>query len=211
MKHSANNLPLVVRDLGTTSYAQVFADMQEFTANRDESTADELWFTEHEAVFTQGQAGKPEHLLLPGDIPVVQTDRGGQVTFHGPGQLVGYLLFDLKRLGIGPRVLVRGIESSICSVLADYGIDAANRDDAPGVYVGGNKIASLGLRIRRGCSYHGLSLNVAMDLEPFQRINPCGLVGMEVTDMVALANGVTIERVRDQLEIALRDTFQLNN
>jgi len=211
VKHSANNLPLVVRDLGTTSYAQVFADMQEFTANRDESTADELWFTEHEAVFTQGQAGKPEHLLLPGDIPVVQTDRGGQVTFHGPGQLVGYLLFDLKRLGIGPRVLVRGIESSICSVLADYGIDAANRDDAPGVYVGGNKIASLGLRIRRGCSYHGLSLNVAMDLEPFQRINPCGLVGMEVTDMVALANGVTIERVRDQLEIALRDTFQLNN
>ena len=146
-------------------------------------------------------------MLLPGDIPVVQTDRGGQVTYHGPGQIVGYLLFDLKRMGIGPRALVKGIESSVCAVLADYGISAANRDDAPGVYVDGNKIASLGLRIRRGCSYHGLSLNVNMDLEPFQRINPCGLVGMEVTEMAAQVGTVSIERVRDQLEVALRDTF----
>jgi len=200
---------MVVRDLGTTSYAHVFADMQEFTSRRDAETADELWFTEHLPVFTQGQAGKPEHLLLPGDIPVVQTDRGGQVTYHGPGQIVGYLLFDLKRMGIGPRVLVRGIESSICAVLSDYGISAGNREDAPGVYVEGQKIASLGLRIRRGCSYHGLSLNVSMDLEPFQRINPCGLIGMEVTEMVALADNVTIERVRDQLELSLRDTFSI--
>ena len=190
-----------------TSYAEVFADMQAFTGQRTAETPDEIWFTEHEPVFTQGQAGKPEHLLLPGDIPVVQTDRGGQVTYHGPGQIVGYLLFDLKRMGIGPRALVKGIESSICAVLADYGISAANRDDAPGVYVDGNKIASLGLRIRRGCSYHGLSLNVNMDLEPFQRINPCGLVGMEVTEMAAQVGTVSIERVRDQLEVALRDTF----
>ncbi len=200
---------LVVRDLGDTNYAEVFAEMQAFTAKRCATTPDELWFTEHSPVFTQGQAGKPEHLLLPGDIPVVQTDRGGQITYHGPGQIVGYLLFDLKRMGIGPRVLVRGIESSICAVLADYGIEAGNREDAPGVYVEGQKIASLGLRIRRGCSYHGLSLNVSMDLEPFQRINPCGLIGMEVTEMVALAESVTIERVRDQLELALRETFSV--
>ena len=198
---------MIVRDLGLTRYADVFPRMQAFTAERDTATADELWFTEHEPVFTQGQAGKPEHLLLPGDIPVVQTDRGGQVTYHGPGQIVGYLLFDLKRLGIGPRALVRGIEASICQVLAGYNIEAANRDDAPGVYVAGRKIASLGLRIRRGCSYHGLSLNVNMDLEPFQRINPCGLIGMEVTEMVALANNVAIDNVRDELEVALRDTF----
>lgn len=199
--------PLLVRDLGVTDYADVFVQMQTFTADRTSTTADEIWFTEHRPVFTQGQAGKPEHLLLPGDIPVVQTDRGGQVTYHGPGQIVGYLLFDLKRLGIGPRVLVRGIESAICGVLARYDIQAANRDDAPGVYVAGNKIASLGLRIRRGCSYHGLSLNVSMDLEPFQRINPCGLIGMEVTEMCALASGVAIEKVRDELEVALRETF----
>ncbi len=198
---------LIVRDLGLTEYADIFERMQSFTAQRDTQTPDELWFTEHEPVFTQGQAGKPEHLLLPGDIPVVQTDRGGQVTYHGPGQIVGYLLFDLKRLGIGPRALVRGIEASIVAVLASYNIAAANRDDAPGVYVGGNKIASLGLRIRRGCSYHGLSLNVSMDLEPFQRINPCGLIGMEVTEMTALARNVSIDKVRDELEVALRETF----
>jgi len=201
---------LLVRDLGDTNYAEVFAEMQNFTAKRAATTPDELWFTEHFPVFTQGQAGKPEHLLLPGDIPVVQTDRGGQITYHGPGQIVGYLLFDLKRMGIGPRVLVRGIESSICAVLANYGINGINREDAPGVYVEGQKIASLGLRIRRGCSYHGLSLNVSMDLEPFQRINPCGLVGMEVTEMVALAESVTIEMVRDQLELALRETFSID-
>ena len=123
---------LIVRDLGFTEYADTFARMQAFTAERDAQTADELWFTEHNPVFTQGQAGKPEHLLLPGDIPVVQTDRGGQVTYHGPGQIVGYLLLDLKRLGIGPRALVRGIEAAICQVLAGYQIEAANRDDAPG-------------------------------------------------------------------------------
>ena len=205
-----NSSGVFVRELGITGYAEVFAEMQRFTEHRNAETPDEIWFTEHHPVFTQGQAGKPEHLLLPGDIPVVQTDRGGQVTYHGPGQIVGYLLFDLKRMGIGPRALVRGIEASICSVLLEYGIEAANREDAPGVYVAGNKIASLGLRIRRGCSYHGLSLNVSMDLEPFQRINPCGLVGMEVTEMAALTNSVAIEQVKDQLELALFETFQLN-
>jgi len=206
---SVSALRLIVRDLGLTEYADIFERMQVFTAQRDVHTPDELWFTEHQPVFTQGQAGKSEHLLLPGDIPVVQTDRGGQVTYHGPGQIVGYLLFDLKRLGIGPRALVRGIEASIIEVLAAYNITAANREDAPGVYVGGSKIASLGLRIRRGCSYHGLSLNVSMDLEPFQRINPCGLVGMDVTEMSAVANNVAIDKVRDELEVALRDTFAL--
>ena len=196
-----------VRDLGLTDYAQVFAAMQEFTAQRDVSTADEIWFTQHNPVFTQGQAGREEHLLAPGDIPVVQTDRGGQVTYHGPGQLVGYLLFDLKARGLGPRTLVRGIEHSICRLLADYGIDAANRDDAPGVYVGGAKIASLGLRIRRGCSYHGLSLNVDMSLAPFVRINPCGLIGIEVTQIVDLAGSVVMSDVQRQLEVYLQEQF----
>ena len=191
---------IVVRDLGVTDYADVFALMQTFTAERTPQTPDELWFTQHNPVFTQGQAGRAEHLLAPGDIPVVQTDRGGQVTYHGPGQLVGYLMFDLKARGLGPRSLVRGIEASICALLADYGIAAANRDDAPGVYVGGAKIASLGLRIRRGCSYHGLSLNVDMSLAPFALINPCGLIGIEVTQMVDLADSVDMKIVQQQLQ-----------
>ena len=198
---------IVVRDLGVTDYAEVFAAMQNFTAERTPETADELWFTQHHPVFTQGQAGRAEHLLAPGDIPVVQTDRGGQVTYHGPGQLVGYLLFDLKARGLGPRSLVRGIEASICALLADYGIAAANRDDAPGVYVGGAKIASLGLRIRRGCSYHGLSLNVDMSLTPFALINPCGLIGIEVTQMVDLAASVDMQKVQQQLQERLFQQF----
>lgn len=198
---------ILVRDLGVSDYVEVFAAMQAFTAQRDKSTPDEIWFTQHHPVFTQGQAGRAEHLLAPGDIPVVQTDRGGQVTYHGPGQLVGYLLFNLKARGLGPRTLVRGIEHSICRLLADYGIDAANRDDAPGVYVAGAKIASLGLRIRRGCSYHGLSLNVDMSLAPFARINPCGLIGIEVTQMVDLAGPVLIQDVQQQLQTYLQEQF----
>ena len=157
--------------------------MSEFTNQRTPDTVDQLWLVEHPPVFTQGQAGKEEHLLFPGDIPVVQTDRGGQVTYHGPGQLVAYPLLDLRRLNIGVRELVTRIEQTIVSTLAHYGIDSAAKPDAPGVYVNGDKIASLGLRVRRGCSFHGLALNVDMDLTPFQRINPCGYQGLAMTQI----------------------------
>ena len=173
--------------------------MKAFTASRTETTPDEIWLTEHEPVFTQGQAGKAEHLLAPGSIPVVQTDRGGQVTYHGPGQIVGYLMFDLKRLGVSVRGLVTGIEEAVVSLLVDYGIVAAPRADAPGVYVGGAKIAALGLRVRRGCSYHGLALNVCMDLEPFSRINPCGLLDMQVTQVCDLGGPEDLGAVRSLL------------
>lgn len=190
--------PVVVRDLGLTSYEPIFHKMQAFTEERGAETLDEIWFTEHESVFTQGQAGKEEHLLAPGDIPVVQTDRGGQVTYHGPGQITGYLLFDLRRLKIGVRDLVTGIEEAMVATVAEYEIVGAPRPDAPGVYVDSDKIGSLGLRVRRGCSYHGLSLNVDMDLEPFSRINPCGLFGVEVTQ-IANFTAVSIDAVKSVL------------
>ena len=175
---------LYARYLGLADYERVWRAMAGYTDIRDAQSPDELWFLEHPAVFTQGQAGKAEHLLAPGDIPVVQVDRGGQVTYHGPGQLVCYLLIDLKRHKIGVRDLVTAIERAIVNVLAGRGISASPRADAPGVYVeSGAKIAQLGLRVRRGCSFHGLSLNIAMDMEPFHRINPCGFAGMEVTSM----------------------------
>ena len=173
--------------------------MRAFTDSRGESTADELWLTEHAAVFTQGQAGREEYLLSPGDIPVVQSDRGGQVTYHGPGQIVGYLMFDLRRLGLSVRALVRNIEASIVALLAEYGITAAGRPDAPGVYVGRDKIAALGLRVRRGYSYHGLSLNVDMDLTPYARIVPCGLMGTGVTSMATLTGGCRVAEVTPRL------------
>ena len=157
--------------------------MQEFTATRSPVTADELWLVEHSSVYTQGMNGKPEHLLDRGDIPLVQTDRGGQVTYHGPGQIVVYVLIDLRRRGMGVRQLVDLLETAIGDLLTGYGIATHLRRDAPGVYVQGKKIAALGLRVRHGCSYHGLSLNVAMDLAPFQRINPCGYAGLEVTQV----------------------------
>jgi len=174
---------VLVRELGLQEYTRVYDDMLAFTAARDEQTPDELWFLQHERVFTQGQAGKAEHVLMPGDIPVVQSDRGGQVTYHGPGQLVVYLMVDIKRLGWGPRALVSAIERAIVATLSEWQIDSAPREDAPGVYVGGRKIASLGLRIKNGRSFHGLALNIDMDLEPFQRINPCGYAGMQMTQM----------------------------
>lgn len=177
------NTGFKVRELGRVDYIPVFDAMKAFTDTRAADTRDELWLLEHEPVFTLGQAGKPEHLLNPGDIPVVRTDRGGQVTYHGPGQIVGYLMLDLRRLGINVRQLVSGIENAIIDLLATYGIEAVARREAPGVYVDGRKIAALGLRIRRGRSYHGLSLNVDMDLEPFTMINPCGYAGLEVTQM----------------------------
>ena len=199
-----------VRELGLTDYPGVFAAMQSFTEARGAATRDEVWLTEHRPVFTQGQAGRIEHLLAPGAIPVVQTDRGGQVTYHGPGQLVGYLMFDIRRLGISVRGLVSGIEAAVVQLLAGYGIDSAPRPDAPGVYAGGAKIASLGLRVRRGCSYHGLSLNVDMDLEPFGRINPCGLAGMQVTQIRDLAGQVPMAEVRVRLLDALADVYGIS-
>jgi lipoyl(octanoyl) transferase len=186
-------------DLGRTRYQPVFQAMQSFTSQRSTETPDELWFTEHEPVFTQGQAGRAEHLLAPGDIAVVQSDRGGQVTYHGPGQLVGYLMVDVRRARLTPRALVTAIETAIVGLLADYGIKAANRADAPGVYVDGAKVASLGLRIKRGCSYHGLALNVQMDLEPFGRINPCGLRNLVVTQLADLGGPSCVEAVKAPL------------
>ncbi len=170
--------------------------MRELTDTRDEATADQLWLVEHEPVFTQGQAGKPEHLLMPGDIPVVQTDRGGQVTYHGPGQVVLYPLIDVKRCRLGVRDLVSALENAVIAVLAEQGIEARARPDAPGVYVGEAKIASLGLRIRRGASYHGVALNVDADLSPFARINPCGYAGMAMTRLVDLVTQpLSVEQV----------------
>jgi lipoyl(octanoyl) transferase len=184
---------LTIRQLGRQQYLPVFEAMQLFTENRNASTGDELWLVEHDGVFTQGQAGKAEHVLMPGDIPVVQVDRGGQVTYHGPGQIVGYPMLDIRRKGLGVRDLVSAIESAIVDTLADYGIESYPKPDAPGVYVPRQskpeaKIASLGIRIRRGSSYHGLSLNVNMDLSPFLRINPCGYQGLEMTDMAAFVD-----------------------
>lgn len=199
--------PVRVRHLGRTGYEAVFQAMKSFTETRGPATPDELWLTEHDPVFTQGQAGKAEHLLAPGDIPVVQSDRGGQVTYHGPGQIVGYLMFDIRRLGLTVRGLVTGIESAVVAALAHYGIDAAPRADAPGVYVEGAKIASLGLRVRRGCSYHGLALNVDMDLEPFSRINPCGLLGMPVTQVADRAAVGSMDEVREVLLACLAETY----
>ena len=178
-----------VRELGLVPYEPTWQAMQRFTHSRGPQTQDEIWLLQHPPVFTQGQAGKAEHLLVPGDIPVVQVDRGGQVTYHGPGQLVAYLLLDVRRLGIGVRDLVSRIELSLIDLLAGYGVTAAAKPDAPGVYVDGAKIASLGLRIRNGRSFHGLALNVDMDLEPFRRINPCGYAGLPMTQLRDLTNG----------------------
>lgn len=186
MRRDALPPGLRLRRPGLADYAATLADMRRFTEQRDAATPDELWLLEHPRVFTQGVAGRAEHVRLPGDIPVVQVDRGGQVTYHGPGQWVLYLLLDLKRRGLGVRALVDAMEQSVIATLAAFAIDAAADPQAPGVYVDGAKIAALGLRVRRGCSYHGLSLNVAMDLEPFSRINPCGYEGLAVTSMQAL-------------------------
>lgn len=176
---------MIIRRLGRVDYAATFAAMQEFTAQRGDDTPDELWLCEHPPVFTQGLSGKPEHLLRDIGIPVVQIDRGGQITYHGPGQVVAYLLLDLKRRDLKVRELVRRIEQAVIELLTGYGIAAERLAGAPGVYVGGAKIAALGLRIKHGCSYHGVSLNVAMDLAPYAAINPCGYAGMAVTQLSA--------------------------
>jgi lipoyl(octanoyl) transferase len=190
---------LVIREFGLQPYEPVWHAMQEFTNMRDESTPDEIWFTEHEKVFTLGLNTAPEHLLETGDIPVVQIDRGGQVTYHGPGQLMIYPLIDLRRAGLGVRDLVTALEKSVVDLAAEYDIDAASRRDAPGVYVEGVKLASIGLRIRRGSSFHGMALNVDTDLEPFSRINPCGFKGLEVTSLARLGAESNLNAVRDRL------------
>ena len=185
--------------------------MKKFTDERSAETNDELWLVEHPPVFTLGQAGKPEHILNPGDIPIVQSDRGGQVTYHGPGQLVGYLLIDLKRRRLGVRDLVSGIENTLIDFLEQQGITSQARKDAPGVYVGAAKIAALGLRVRKGRSYHGFSLNVDMDLEPFTRINPCGYEGLEVTQLRAQGVKMNVQSASAQLVDHLKRGFGYNS
>ena len=197
---------LIVRRLGVVEYLPTLEAMRSFTAERDEGTADEIWLLQHPPVFTQGQAGKAEHLLAPGDIPVVQVERGGQVTYHGPGQLVAYLMLNLRRQKLGVRDLVTAMELALVDVMASYGIEAAPKADAPGVYVNGEKIASLGLRVRRGCSFHGLALNVDMDMTPFLRINPCGYAGLKMVQLKDLLDSpVQFDEVAERLERALRE------
>ncbi|ADN75022.1 lipoate-protein ligase B [Ferrimonas balearica DSM 9799] len=190
---------LIIRHLGSQPYETVWHAMQNFTDTRDDQQPDELWLVEHPPVFTQGQAGKAEHLLATGDIPVVQVDRGGQVTYHGPGQLVAYPLLNLRRRKLGVRDLVTQIEQSLVDLLARYQVEAAAKCDAPGVYVNERKVASLGLRIRKGCSFHGLALNVDMDLSPFLRINPCGYAGLEMVQTADIGGPRTVEEAARHL------------
>ena len=190
---------LIIRQLANMDYTKVWHAMQEFTDNRGDDTADELWLVEHPPVFTQGQAGKEEHLLMPGDIPVVKVDRGGQVTYHGPGQQVIYFMINLRRRKMGVRQLVTLIENSIVAALSDYNIEAYAKPDAPGVYVDEKKVASLGLRVRKGCSFHGLAINVDMDLAPFLRINPCGYAGLEMVQTIDLDGPSTVTEAGEVL------------
>jgi lipoyl(octanoyl) transferase len=200
--NTAANTPatsITVRELGLQDYEPVWRAMQRFTDTRTEFTADEIWFAQHLPVFTLGLNSAPEHLLAPGDIPVVQIDRGGQVTYHGPGQLMIYPLVDIRRAGLGVRDLVTALEQSVVDLASDYGISAASRADAPGVYVDGVKLASVGLRIRRGASFHGMALNVDVDIEPFSRINTCGFADLDVTDLSRLGAEKGLASVRDAL------------
>jgi lipoyl(octanoyl) transferase len=199
----------VVRWLGRVEYEPTWRAMQTFTNERDADTPDQIWLLEHPPVFTLGMNAAPEHLLAPGDIPVVQIDRGGQVTYHGPGQLVVYPLLDVRRAGLGVRQMVMALESAIIALLASWNIEAVAKREAPGVYVNGRKVASIGLRIRRGSSYHGLAFNVAMDLQPFQRINPCGYRGLEVTDLRSLGVNASVQEVADALSPRLLASLQL--
>lgn len=201
---------LLVRDLGRMPYEPVWRAMQAFTDARGDETPDELWLVEHDPVFTLGQAGRAEHVLMPGDIPVLKVDRGGQVTYHGPGQLVAYPLLDLRRLRIGVRDYVCRIEQALIDTLAGWGIHAQRREGAPGVYVdSGAKIAALGIRVRRGCTFHGLAFNIAMEREPFQRINPCGYAGLETTSVVECGGPTSLDAAQAPLVAALAAQFGL--
>jgi lipoyl(octanoyl) transferase len=193
------SLPLKIRRLGRQPYEATWKAMSAFTDQRGPDTPDELWLLEHDPVFTLGQAGKMEHVLAPGDIPVMPVDRGGQVTYHGPGQIVGYPLIDLRRAGVGVREMVHKIEQAIIDTLDHWNIGAERVEGAPGVYVAGAKVAALGLRVRRGCSFHGLAFNVDMDLEPFHRINPCGYKGLQVTQVLDLGGPSRLADVEDAL------------
>jgi lipoyl(octanoyl) transferase len=188
-----------LRWLGRVEYEPTWRAMQRFTEERTPNTADEIWFLEHPPVFTLGMNGKPEHVLAPGGIPVVNIDRGGQVTYHGPGQLVVYPLLDIRRAGLGVRQLVVALENAVIEFCRTHAVEAVGRRDAPGIYVNGKKLASIGLRVRRGGSYHGLAFNIAMDLEPFQRINPCGFAGLQVVDMQTLGVNETLDNVAHRL------------
>lgn len=210
--------PIIIRRMGVCDYQSVWTSMIEFTEKRSEATPDEIWLLQHNPVFTQGQAGKPEHLLSSSDIPVVKSDRGGQITYHGPGQLIAYVLIDLRRKGLSVRQLVSTLEDSVVKCLANFKIQAYAKEDAPGVYVdrqvdghalGDAKIASLGLRVRKGCCFHGLSLNIAMDLSPFDRINPCGYKGLAMTSMerLLLDQSPSFTEVEDNLATILKDTL----
>ena len=201
MSRPASNLSssITVRNLGLQDYEPLWRAMQRFTDTRTAASADEIWFTEHPPVFTLGLNASRDHLLATGDIPVVQIDRGGQVTYHGPGMLMVYPLIDLKRLGLGVRDLVTALEQSVVDLAAEYGIDASAKPEAPGVYVADTKFASVGLRIRRGASYHGMALNVKVDLEPFMRINPCGYEGLQMTDLATLGGDSDLDAVREKL------------
>jgi len=200
---------VIVRQLGRQPYEPIFEAMKRFTDERSQDTHDEIWLVEHEAVFTQGQAGKAEHILMPGDIPVVQVDRGGQVTYHGPGQQVIYLMLNIRRRKLGVRHLVTAMEEAVVGLLAKYGVNAYPKPDAPGVYVDEKKVCSLGLRIRNGCSFHGLALNVNMDLTPFQRINPCGYAGMEMTDTARLRGPSSLEIAGNELTTLLLEALSI--
>jgi len=206
---SGRSRPALLRDLGRRPYEPVWRGMQRFTDLRDGASVDEVWVVEHDPVFTLGQAGKPEHVLMPGDIPVIHVDRGGQVTYHGPGQIVVYPLLDLKRLKIGVREYVCRIEQAVIDTLAEWNIGAQRREGAPGVYVNGAKVAALGIRVRRGCTFHGLAFNAAMDLEPFGRINPCGYAGLQVTSVLDLGGPSSMDAMKPVLLDAMAAQFGL--
>jgi lipoyl(octanoyl) transferase len=200
-----------IRDLGRQEYSPVLQKMQDFTLNRDPATEDELWLLEHQPVFTQGANGQPEHVINLHDIPLVNTDRGGQITYHGPGQLVAYTLIDLRRTQSGVRQMVSCLEQTVVAMLAAFDIEAYPRQDAPGVYVDGRKIASLGLRVKRGACYHGVSFNIDMDLTPFSYINPCGYAGMEVIDLRSLGISLSMEQAKQLFISAFQTQMQTGN
>jgi len=202
---------LVIRHLGQLDYEAAWHDMQTFTDSRDRNTPDEIWFLEHPPVFTLGRNGKQEHLHTTGEIPVIKTDRGGQVTYHGPGQLITYILLNIKRRQFGVQSLVRILEQAVIDLCADYRIDAHRREHAPGVYVSGHKLAALGLRIRKGCSFHGLSLNIDMDLTPFSMIDPCGYADMEVTQLRDLGVKAPMKAITDQLQNHLEHILKMQS